>query len=150
MLNNDKIQLMTKLALFEQKHGKKAFASSKYYKSDYIGLGLVNSAIIATLVFILTIACSIFVNIEKFLEDITGMDLLKVGRITVIVYILYMIVYLTIAYVVYRIKYENLKKDLKVYDNDLKALYTLYKEETANNNTQELKDNLDVAIMEEE
>ena len=36
MLNEDKIKLMTKLALYEQGKGKESIKSNKYYKKDYI------------------------------------------------------------------------------------------------------------------
>ena len=43
MLNNEKITLMTKLSLYEQKNGKKEIKSSKYFKSDYMLLKMVSS-----------------------------------------------------------------------------------------------------------
>lgn len=152
MLNNDKIKIMTKLALYEQKEGRKNLAGAKYYRSDYISLGMINSAIVSTLAFILIVACIVVVNIENLIAQITSMDMIQLGRILIIIYIAYMIVYLTISYIVYRLRYENIKDEIKSYDNNLKELYTIYKdEEKSINKTAEVKiDNLDVAIMEED
>ena len=151
MLNDDKIKLMTKLSLYEQREGKKAFASGKYYRSDYIGLGLVNSAIIGTLAFILILVCVAFVNLETLLTAITSIDIVMTGRVIIVIYLVYMIVYLSITYIIYRIKYDSFKEELKEYDNDLKALYTIYKdEENTLSETGEIKKgDLDIAIMEE-
>ena len=43
MLNREKVILMTKLAVYEQKEGRKEIPLSKYFKSDYIGLHLIGS-----------------------------------------------------------------------------------------------------------
>ena len=38
MLNEEKIKVMNKLAMYEQGEGKKYLPVSRYYRSDYIGL----------------------------------------------------------------------------------------------------------------
>lgn len=151
MLNNDKIRLMTKLALYEQKEGKKHIAGGKYYRSDYVSLAMINSAIIATLAYILILGSIVLINIETILSIITTFDMLELGRIVVISYIIYMLIYLTITYIVSRLKYDNIKSELKNYDNNLKELYTIYKKEEENtqNEIDIRKENFDVSMMEE-
>lgn len=127
MLNNDKIRLMTKLALYEQKEGKKNIAGGKYYRSDYVSLAMINSAIIATLAYILILGSIVLVNIETVLSVMTAFDMLELGRIVVVAYIIYMLIYLTITYIISRLRYDNIKSELKSYDNNLKELYTIYK-----------------------
>ena len=46
MLNEKKIALMTKMAIYEQGEGKKSFPMSKYYRSDYLSLRLINATIV--------------------------------------------------------------------------------------------------------
>ena len=55
MLNEEKISLMTKLALYEQKEGKKQIPMSGYYKGDYVSLNVLNSTIIGTIAYIMII-----------------------------------------------------------------------------------------------
>lgn len=152
MLNNDKIKLMTKLALYEEKNGKKTIPASKYYKDDYMGLKMINSAIIATLAFLLTIACVVFVNIESLVYDITTLDFVYIGRLLLVLYIVFMLVYLIVSYVVYRIKYNTIKDEIKEYDNDLKELYILYKKESSLQEALESGNDkeVEIAIMEED
>ena len=38
MLDERKVKLMTKLALYEETHGKEDFKISEYYRKDYVGL----------------------------------------------------------------------------------------------------------------
>lgn len=151
MLNNDKIKLMTKLALYEQSNGKKSLPASKYYKDDYLGLKLINSAIVATLAFLLTLVCIVFVNIETLIYDITTIDLVNVGRIVTVCYIAFMVLYLTISYIVYKIKYNMIKDEVKEYDDTLKALYGIYKTEGTLQEALESgsDEEVEIAIMEE-
>jgi ASC-1-like (ASCH) protein len=151
MLNNDKIRLMTKLALYEQKEGKKNIAGGKYYRSDYVSLAMINSAIIATLAYILILGSIVLVNIETVLSVMTAFDMLELGRIVVVAYIIYMLIYLTITYIISRLRYDNIKSELKSYDNNLKELYTIYKKEEENTQSEIdiKKENFDVSMMEE-
>ncbi len=151
MLNNDKIRLMTKLALYEQKEGKKDIAGGKYYRSDYVSLAMINSAIIATLAYILILGSIVLVNIETVLSVMTTFDMLELGRIVVVAYIIYMLIYLTITYIISRLRYDNIKSELKSYDNNLKELYTIYKKEEENTQSEIdiKKENFDVSMMEE-
>ena len=150
MLNNDKIRLMTKLALYEQKEGKKNIAGGKYYRSDYVSLAMINSAIIATLAYILILGSIVLVNIETVLSVMTAFDMLELGRIVVVAYIIYMLIYLTITYIISRLRYDNIKSELKSYDNNLKELYTIYKKEEENTQSEIdiKKENFDVSMME--
>ena len=43
MLNEEKIKIMNKLAMYEQGEGKKYLPVSKYYRSDYIGLAMIKN-----------------------------------------------------------------------------------------------------------
>ncbi len=151
MLNNDKIRLMTKLALYEQKEGKKNIAGGKYYRSDYVSLAMINSAIIATLAYILILGSIVLVNIETVLSVMTSFDMLELGRMVVVAYIIYMLIYLTITYIISRLRYDNIKSELKSYDNNLKELYTIYKKEEENTQSEIdiKKENFDVSMMEE-
>ena len=53
MLNNEKIILMTKLSLYEQKNQKKEISTGKYFKSDYMLLKMLSSFICATVGYLL-------------------------------------------------------------------------------------------------
>lgn len=142
---------MTKLALYEQKEGKKNIAGGKYYRSDYVSLAMINSAIIATLAYILILGSIVLVNIETVLSVMTAFDMLELGRIVVVTYIIYMLIYLTITYIISRLRYDNIKSELKSYDNNLKELYTIYKKEEENTQSEIdiKKENFDVSMMEE-
>ena len=43
MLNEEKIKIMNRLAMYEQGEGKKYLPVSRYYRSDYIGLAMIKN-----------------------------------------------------------------------------------------------------------
>ena len=43
MINEEKVKIMTKLAMYEQGKGRKYLPVSRYYRSDYIGLALIKN-----------------------------------------------------------------------------------------------------------
>ena len=53
MLNNEKIILMTKLSLYEQKNQKKEIKTSKYFRGDYMSLKMLKSFLCITVAYLL-------------------------------------------------------------------------------------------------
>lgn len=76
MLNEDKIKLMTELALFEKKHASQMKTVNQYFKSDYISRNLLRGFISYTLCSILLFGMWILFNVEVVLSSI-GMDELR-------------------------------------------------------------------------
>lgn len=129
MLNEDKIRLMTKLALYEQGEGKKSLKNNKYYKKDYVGVMMINTAITITLAYFMCLAIWIIYKVDYFAEEIVNMDLLTLGKKILVIYIIVFIVYMLISYAVYSMKYLKMQDMNKEYSEDLKELYLVYKKE---------------------
>ena len=43
MINEEKVKIMNRLAMYEKVEGRKYLPVSKYYRSDYIGLALIKN-----------------------------------------------------------------------------------------------------------
>ncbi|MBQ2744414.1 MAG: hypothetical protein IJF37_02165 [Lachnospiraceae bacterium] len=126
MINEEKIALMTKLALYEEKEGKKALPMGKYYKEDYVSLHMVNTVIIATFSYLLILAVIVFSHLEDMMANIANMDIIKLGKDVVIGYVVMLVAYIIISYVVYTIKFKRVRKSLNEYNGNLKKLYNMY------------------------
>ena len=87
MLNEEKIRLMTKLALYEQKEGKKDLPLSKYYRTDYLALKMINSTISMSLGYIVLLATIVLIRVEELLSNLVNMDLAAIGRNALIIYV---------------------------------------------------------------
>ena len=51
MVNEERVKLMTRLAIYETTKGKKQLNISKYYKHDYVRFHMMKSAVTATLAY---------------------------------------------------------------------------------------------------
>jgi len=129
MLNEEKIALMTRLALYEQKEGKKEIPMSGYYKGDYVSLNVLTSAIIGTLAYLIIVGSIILINAESLVNKLTEIDLFALGKQILMYYGIFIAVYLLIAYIFYTLKFRRVRVKLNQYNGDLKRLYEMYKNE---------------------
>lgn len=129
MLNEERVVLMTKMAAFEERDGKKSLAIGSYFRSDYIGWQVLKSIISATIAFVVVFAMYIFYDFEIFMTDIYKMDLLEFARNVLFFYLGTVGVYALISYIVYAVRYSRAKKSLRVYYMNLHKLSSMYRNE---------------------
>ena len=130
MLNEERVRLMTRMACYEAKEGRKNVAIGNYFRGDYIGLQVIKSVISATIAYILIFAMFILYAFEVFMADIYKMDLLDFAKSVIIYYLIFTVGYAVISYGVYTYRYTRARKSLKTYYNNLKKLSYLYERET--------------------
>jgi len=129
MINEKKVRLMTKLALYEQNNGKEEIPMSRYYKSDYMALKLINSTIVVSLGYIVLLATILLMDIENTLKRISGIDFLKLGINLLVIYVFVIVLNLIVSGIIYSKRFKNAREGLKNYNADLKELYLNYKED---------------------
>lgn len=130
MLNEERVRLMTRMACYEAKEGRKNVAIGNYFRGDYIGLQVIKSVISATIAYILIFAMFILYDFEVFMADIYKMDLLEFAKTVITYYLIFTVGYAVISYGVYTYRYTKARKSLKTYYNNLKKLAYLYERET--------------------
>ena len=130
MLNEEKVILMTKMAAFIDREGKKNDAINSYFKSDYVGFNVIKAVISATIVFAIIVATYVLCNFEMVLSNLynTG-NLLAIGRRMLMNYLLLVGVYSLASYVIYSYRYSKMRKSMKAYYGDLKKLARIYEKE---------------------
>ncbi len=128
MLNEDRIILMTRMASYEENVGKKNVTIGNYFRGDYIGLQVIKSVVYATFAFMLMIALAVSYDIGSFMQDIYKLDLLQIGKNILFAYLIMVSVYAAISYVIYFYRYNEAKKSLKRYFNNLRELSSYYEE----------------------
>ncbi|MBQ2804068.1 MAG: hypothetical protein IJF07_09255 [Lachnospiraceae bacterium] len=129
MLNEERIILMTKMASYEEKEGKKNMAIGKYFRSDYITIQVLKSIICATIAYAICFALFIFYDFEVFMQDIYKMDLVTFAKDTLMYYAVFIILYGMLSYVICSYRYAKAKKNLKCYYHNLKKLNAMYDEQ---------------------
>ena len=130
MLNNNKVRLMTKLALYENKKGKEDIRLSKYYKTDYVRYQVIKSMIGATIGFLLILVLVILYKFEYLISNAVTLDYKTMGTYILGIYIMIVAVYGLGSVVIYSIKYDASRKKLARYFKLLSRLNKIYKEET--------------------
>lgn len=130
MLNEKKIALMTKMAIYEQGEGKKSLPMSKYYRSDYISLRIINTTIVVTIAYFLIIAMGVLVNVEKILDELVSMDLLKIGKYMLVGYLVVIVLNVAMTYFIYKHRFKKYRKGLNAYNGNLKKLYAISRQES--------------------
>ena len=129
MLNEEKIKIMNKLAMYEQGEGKKYLPVSRYYRSDYIGLALIKNFFLVTIGYCLILAGIAAYFGEYLVDNIHKMDLVAVGRNAVIGYVVVLVVFSVATYIQYSVKYHKAKKSVKEYYQELTQLIKIYSRE---------------------
>lgn len=133
MLNNRKIRLMTKLAIYEEKEGKEDIRMSKYYKSDYVRYHMLKNIVSVTVAYILILAMIVSYNLEIIIRDAVNLDYKKYGVYALGFYILILTIYITGSIIGYSIKYDKSRKKLGKYYKLLRKLTKMYEEENQEN-----------------
>ncbi len=129
MLNNEKIRLMTRMASFDEVEGKKDIAINGYFRGDYICFQVVKSAIYGTVGFAVVMAMYMLYNLETFLSDFYKMDLMAFAKDWLTKYVIILLIYLTISYFVYAVRFHRSKRRIRAYQQQLKQLHQIYEEE---------------------
>lgn len=126
MLKEEKIHLMTRLALYEKKEGKKTIPIGKYYKKDYVALKMLQTAFATAIAYFCILALWSFGQLEVLLEGLNGMNFVALGVYVILGFVVTELVFLVIAYQRYSRQYTEAKKSLKPYYQDLKHLNNYY------------------------
>lgn len=129
MLNNRKIRIMTKLATYEQKEGKEDINLSKYYKTDYVRLNILKTAVSATFGYLLLLIIVAVYRSEYLIENAVDLNYKSLFNTILGYYLIIVTVMLVSTLIGYSIKYDRSRKQLSQYFRLLKRLRTIYREE---------------------
>lgn len=126
MLNEDKIKLMTGIAMFEKREGKAIFPACRYFRSDYISSRMLRSFFSYTFCYILCVMVWVLYSIERLLNAVNLDEVIGMAKTAALFYGAGLIVYLIVTFFVYRRRYEYARRGMKVYVAKLKRLEKRY------------------------
>ena len=126
MLSEDKIKLMTSIAIFEKREGKKIFPINRYFKSDYVSSHLIRAFVSYTICWLLGTVVWLMNDMEIFLNSLDLDALVSLGRGFVSYYAIGLVLYLFVCYRIYASRYEYARKSIKVYTAKLRRLDKRY------------------------
>lgn len=126
MINEEKVKIMTKLAMYEKTEGKKSMPISRYFRSDYVGLALIKNFFIVTIGYGLILLVLGFYFSDYLMNNIHKMNLVHMGIYLVAGYAVILFVYSLLTYVQYSVKYYLAKRSMKKYYEELTRLNKIY------------------------
>lgn len=126
LLNENKIKMMTKMAIYEKNQGRRMIKTAKYYKGDYVALGVLKGTIATTIAYIIVLMMVIICNVEKIVANIDSIDYLQIGKTAVLYYVIALIVFSVISGIVCAYQYEKSRGGLKTYFSRLNKLERFY------------------------
>lgn len=129
MINEEKVKLMTKAAIFEQKEKKKSLQTTSFFQYDYISLELIKGWFFSSVVYVILAAFWVVCNMEELLDNLHKMDLKAFGMKAVLAYVAVVLIYLCILYVLYSYRYFMAKRRVNTYTHMLNSISNIYKGE---------------------
>ncbi|MBP3616526.1 MAG: hypothetical protein J6J38_00635 [Lachnospiraceae bacterium] len=129
MLNNRKVRLMSRLAMYEQNEGKEDVRLSKYFRTDYVRLNVLKTVVAVTLGYLLVLLLLIVYHSEYLIQEAVTLDYKGILLRYVGIYIIILVVYCSFAMIGYMLKYRASRKKLAKYFRMLRRLRSLYREE---------------------
>lgn len=72
MLDERKVKLMTKLALYEETHGKEDFKISSYYRKDYASLHVIYAFLSVSVGYVCLVGVLLLAGVENIMGNLSN------------------------------------------------------------------------------
>lgn len=129
MLNENRIKVMTKMAMYETSQGTEDMKINSYYKKDYVGFKTLISIIWMTLAYVLAVVLWGGLFLDEILKDISVNYLIFCAVIVVGLYLVLLLAYVIGASEFYKVKYTEARARLKKFNHNLTRLSKMYEKE---------------------
>ena len=129
MLDERKVKLMTKLALYEETYGKEDFKISSYYRKVYASLHVIYAFLSVSVGYVCLVALLLLAGVENIMSNMSNGLILFLFLIILAGYVGVVIVYCGIASHIYNEKHKKARKRVKKYNHNLIQLLKMYEKE---------------------
>ena len=129
MVNENKVKLMTKMAMYESNEGREDLKISSYYRQDYVSLQTIITVLWVTLGYAIAVGIGAVLFLEKIMEKLDITLILVLLACLVSGWLILIIVYGFLASSFYRKKHCNARKRVKKFNHDLTRLNRKYERE---------------------
>lgn len=116
MVNNEKIRLMTKLAMYETSpDGRDDMQIANYFKSDYLRHEIIKTILAVTFGTIIVVALVLCYRMEFILDHALDLNYLLIGRWILTGYLILVVIGVAVTWIACRIKYMHSHNRLNNY-----------------------------------
>ncbi len=131
MLAEKKVILMTRMAMFKQREGRRDDAAGRYFEVDYVTHHIIGSVVCATIVFLVVCALYVFSHFDLIMQDIYSADLIVFLQKTVRLYVILAAAYCVFSGIIYGVRYHRMQKRIRKYAVGLRRLSDMTDKERA-------------------
>ena len=117
MVDNEKVRIMTRIAIYEKNNEHEGLALAKFFREDYIKYNLLKTLVTSTFCFWTFVAVSVLVDFEKYLSEFGSANYFKVVS---------KLMREVIAFAAYSYRYYKAKPGLIEYNGNLRRLIEYY------------------------
>lgn len=129
MVQEDKVRLMAKAAIYEKKEQKGALSVCKYRRQDYIFVQMLKTAVCASVGAAVLALLWFFYQPESFLDELKLHTLVQVLIGIAAAAVFLVILLLVLSFFISRRHYDRCREKNRQYSQVLKRLYHLYEME---------------------
>lgn len=126
MINEEKIILMTHLAVYEKGEGKRTMSVGKYFRGDYISLHLLRTVLSGTFAFLIGLGVYLLYFYEDILMNLYTIDFAALAKNVIAYYVGFLVIYGLLTYIVFTVRFIKAKKSIRGYYQNLKKLNSMY------------------------
>ena len=111
MINNDKVSLMTKLAIYENKNTED-IKLSKYYKGDYVRHNVLKTIISVTIAYACILLFILFYNLEEVLAKAFELNYTMLGIEIFVSYFVLIVIFTLMSFMIMMMNVKSWKQFL--------------------------------------
>lgn len=126
MVNEDRVKEMFRLEQYESKEDRYSRQVFEYFDVDYFAKEFLKSIFAGTIAFGLMFGLYVLYKGEQIFELFNNPDLLKIGYTVLAIYALFMVLFLLITFLVYRVRLRKEKERLREYAKTLRKVEEMY------------------------
>lgn len=122
MVDEKKVSLMTKIAIYEKYESNRSLRLSRYYETDYVRFNVLKTLVAATVAYWLAIGVYVFMTFDDILVKINEIDYFGIMYKMLGGYVVFCFLYFLFASMVYHYRYQKAKDGLIDYNSNLRDL----------------------------
>lgn len=131
MINKEKVRLMARAAIYENREGKDDLEMNQYSGSDYVRFNMLKTIIGVTISMFLCSVIYIACSSEDIFQFIFKIDIEALLRLLLTAYFLALVIFVVISLLFYQYKYSKAKKRLKRYNKMLSLIEEFDQEDSS-------------------
>lgn len=126
MLDERKVKLMTRMALYEERQGREDLKVSAYYRKDYTSLHTLATILWVTVGYVCLIGLLAISMFDTLMEKMSIGVMIIMAIVIVAAYLVIVISYAVYTHVTCNSRHKEARARVKLYNHDLARLLNLY------------------------